>query len=291
MNRSTDLAQAPAAHTAIRLLSIRERFRTFTHALFFVLGFTTIFVLVFGLPLYAVGRVLGEYRSLLALIGAVVVILFGLSTMGVIRIPWLNYDTRRAWAGRRGWGYLSSYFIGVFFAAGWSPCIGTTLGAILTLGYAQATVTQGLALLIAYSLGLGIPFLVVGLSIDRAVRGLRQLQPHIRTIELVSGMLMIGVGLLVLVDALPASLYVLGQLIGVPLGFSWPFWLPSLRSFSAIAIQEGWYLDPGSAGALAPTALVAFAAGLLSFLSPCVLPLVPAYVSYLGGHAVQISAA
>jgi cytochrome c-type biogenesis protein len=264
-------------------LSVLERFTTFVHAVALVLGFSTIFVLVFGLPLFVVGQALGDFKSVLALIGAIVVIVFGLSTMEVIQISWLNYDTRAQWSGRRDWGYLSSYLMGMFFAAGWSPCIGTTLGAIMTMGI-NGQVNQGLPLIGAYSLGMGLPFLIVGLGVDRAARQLRKVQRHMRTIKIASGVFLILIGILVLFDALPASLAILGEaFLGAPIFFSWPFPVPSL-SLLEPGDQQRLVLRPGRddrstrwSGCRPP----AFTAGLLSFLSPCVLLLVPACVGYL----------
>lgn len=269
-----------------RPLSVPERFSTFLHAVAFVLGMSTIFVVVFGLPTYAAGQALGQYKPLLALLGGIAVIVFAVATMGLVDIPLLNYDTRKQWAGRRDWGYLSSYFMGIFFAAGWSPCIGTTLGAIMTMSYSESTVAQGLLLLAAYSLGLGMPFLLVGLGIDRAVRLLRRVQRYMGTIKIVTGVLLVVVGLIVLNDALPQAL----RLFGVAV--RWPDWLSalSLARFASMAIQNGWYLDPAGNAVVSPTLALAFGAGLLSFLSPCVLPLVPAFVGYLSGRAVQAAA-
>jgi cytochrome c-type biogenesis protein len=133
---------------------------------------------------------------------------------------------------------------------------------------------------------MGLPFLLVGLGVDRAARGLRRLQRHMRTIKVISGILLISVGLLVLVDALPQAAFMLGEMVGQPLGFSWPIWLPSLSYIASVSLQNGLYIDPGEGSLASPTALIAFFAGVLSFLSPCVLPLVPAYVSYLSGRAV-----
>ncbi len=272
--------------TMTRPLSTTERFGTFVHAVAFVLGTATIFTLVFGLPTFALGQALGQFKPLLALLGGVVVIVFGLATMGLFDIALLNYDTRKQWAGRRDWGYLSSYFMGIFFAAGWSPCIGTTLGAIMTMSYSQSTVAQGLLLLSAYSLGLGMPFLLVGLGIDRAVTLLRRIQRYMGTVKMVTGVLLIFVGLIVLNDALPQALRLAGFTV------LWPGWLSalSLSRFASLAIQQGWYLDPAGNTVMSPSLGLAFGAGLLSFLSPCVLPLVPGFIGYLSGRAVQAAA-
>lgn len=139
--------------------------------------------------------------------------------------------------------------------------IGTTLGAILTLGLRSAATGQALFLTSGYALGMAIPFLLLGLLFDRATRVVHRLRPHLRQIEIISGLLRIGMGVLLLTDQL--------------------FWS------SVWAQRNGWYLDAGLARAATPTHFIAIFAGLLSFLSPCVRPLVPAYLGYLGGRAVE----
>jgi cytochrome c-type biogenesis protein len=187
---------------------------------------------------------------------------FGLSTLGVLRIPWLNYDTRPQFTGQGPGGLASSGLMGMFFAAGWSPCIGTTLGAILTLGLSQETAGQAMLLTTGYALGLGLPFLAMGLMLDRATTLVRRMGRHMRLVEIVSGVFLIGIGLLMVTNRL---------------------------TYLAIWSQRaGLYLDlTSAAGAAAPSYFLAIAAGLLSFLSPCVLPLVPAYLGYLSGRVVR----
>lgn len=239
------------------------RMATFLHAALFVLGFSTVFVVGWGGAATLLGQVFYDFRTELALIGGVIVVVFGLSTLGVLKIPWLNYDTRPQWSGRSRSGLVSSGLMGVFFAAGWSPCIGATLGAILTLGLSQQTAGQAMVLTSGYALGLGLPFLLMGLLLDRATTFVRRMGRYLRKIEIASGLFLIAIGLLMITNR--------------------------LTLFAIWAQQSGLYLDLTSAeGAAAnPTYLIAIAAGLLSFLSPCVLPLVPAYLGYLSGHAVR----
>ena len=151
--------------------------------------------------------------------------------------------------------------MGMFFSAGWTPCIGPTLGAILALGYSTATISQGAFLLSGYSLGLGIPFVLFALALDRASGLLRSLKRHIRTIQLMNGALLILIGFALLTK----QLAVIAQ------------W----------AQENNLYLEAGSLGGTTPTFFIAILAGLLSFLSPCVLPLVPAYVFYLTGRTLS----
>ena len=242
--------------------SISRRYTTFLHAILFVLGFSSVFVVGWGGAATVFGRLFGEYKQLIARVGGVVVILFGLATLGVIKIPWMAYysDTRPQWHANKQNMAISSLLMGVVFAAGWTPCVGTTLGAILTLGFAQDTAGQAMVLASGYALGLAIPFLLIGLGMNRAVNALRRLRPHMRKIQIASGIFLIAIGIMLVTNRL--------TLIAI--------W----------AQQNGLYLDLPLGGTSSPTYLIAVMAGLLSFLSPCVLPLVPAYVGFLSGQAL-----
>ena len=167
-------------------------------------------------------------------------------------------DTRADWGRRRGTGYVPSFLMGMFFSAGWTPCIGPTLGAILALGYSTATISQGTFLLSGYSLGLGIPFVLFALALDRASGLLRSLKRHMRMIQLMNGVLLMLIGFALLTK--------------------------QLAIIARWAQENNLYLEAGFLGWTTPTFFIAILAGLLSFLSPCVLPLVPAYVFYLTGR-------
>ena len=122
-----------SSETTIPLIPSQvERLKIFFHALLFVLGFSLVFIIGWGGSATALGQVFGEYKRTVAQIGGVIVIMFGLATLEVIRIPWFYADTRAQYSGQRG-TYGGSALMGIFFAAGWSPCIGATLGAILTM--------------------------------------------------------------------------------------------------------------------------------------------------------------
>lgn len=231
------------------------------HALLFVLGFSLVFIVVWGGAATALGQILAFNRDLLGIIGGVVVLIFGLSILRIISIPFLNYETRSQWRPGRGGWLISSFMMGIFFAGGWTPCIGTVLGAILTLGMSQTSSSQALILSSGYALGLGIPFLALGAWTGKAVKFFARLKKHIRTIEIINGGLLIIVGLLM----------VSGQMNRIA---SW-------------TVRNGLYLDMPLGEALTPTYLVAVLAGLFSFLSPCVLPLVPAYLAYLNGQVIR----
>ena len=236
------------------------RLTLFLHAVLFVLGFSLVFVIGWGGAATALGQLFGAYKSSLGTVGGVLVIVFGLATLRVLKIPWLYYDTRPQWGAQRRSGWLASGLMGVFFAAGWTPCVGATLGAILTLGFTQQGAGQAMVLSSGYALGLGLPFLLIGLSMERAAELVHRFRRHVRKVEIASGLFLIVVGLMMLTGRI--------TLIAV--------W----------AQRNGLFLDVPLGGAVVPTYLIALLAGLFSFLSPCVLPLVPAYVGYLSGHAI-----
>jgi cytochrome c-type biogenesis protein len=178
-----------------------SRWRVLVHGVFFVLGFSTIFVAL-GATASGIGRLLFTYKSILIQVGGVIVVLFGLHTLGLVKIPFLYYDTRRHYQPRPELGFLSSALMGVFFGAGWSPCVGPTLGAILTLALSEATVEQGALLLLVYSMGLGIPFLFIALGVDRASGLLRRARRLMRVVTIVSGLFLIVLGVLLFTNRL-----------------------------------------------------------------------------------------
>ncbi len=185
--------------------------RAMPNAIAFVLGFGTIFTLL-GMTIYvAIGPLRVQHLDLLRQVGGIILILLGLNLMGILRVPrmmgtWRPLDgllNRRSGGQRRG--VLGGFTLGAIFAVGWTPCIGPTLGAILGLA-AIGTSPQVVALLVAYSLGLGIPFIALALAVDRAPAITRPLIRHGRTIELVGGALVVLIGLAILFDWL-AVLY------------------------------------------------------------------------------------
>ena len=172
-----------------------NRWVTFTHGVAFVAGFSVVFVIL-GVAVSAAGGLLFDIRNYLAKIGGLVVIIFGLHMIGVFRIPFLEYDTRLSTAPARKWGYLSSALMGVFFSAGWSPCVGPVLGTILTLAINGGSVALGAKLLSAYSAGLAIPFLVAALGIGWVTTILRRYNKVMRYVEIAMGVLMVIVGIM-----------------------------------------------------------------------------------------------
>jgi cytochrome c-type biogenesis protein len=172
-----------------------NRFITLTHGLAFVLGFSIVFIFL-GVAASVAGGLLYDLREYLAKIGGVVVIIFGLHMIGVFRIPFLEYDARVHSAPNPRWGYLSSMLLGVFFSAGWSPCVGPVLGTILTLAINGGSVALGFKLLTAYSAGLAVPFLLAALGIGWVTSTLRRYSKVMRYVEIAMGVTLVIVGVM-----------------------------------------------------------------------------------------------
>lgn len=179
----------------------RSRWLTFSHGLAFVLGFTLVFLL-FNIIAATVGGLLYGLRLWLARLGGLVVILFGLHMIGIFRIPFLEYDVRVHTQVSHRWGLLSSVLMGVFFSAGWSPCVGPVLGAILTFALNGGNLLLGTALGLAYSAGLAIPFLLAALSIGWVTLLLRRYARVMRYVEIAMGILLVIVGAMLLFGVL-----------------------------------------------------------------------------------------
>jgi len=168
------------------------------HALWFVAGFSIIFVAL-GATASALGVLLLQSQVWLARVGGIVVVLFGLYLLGVLRPGFLMRE-RKLQLARKPLGYVGSTFVGMTFGAAWTPCIGPILGAILTLAAAQASVAHGSVLLAVYSLGLAIPFVVTALLLDRFLVWFRRFRPYLAWVERITGILLILLGLLLLTD-------------------------------------------------------------------------------------------
>ncbi len=171
----------------------RKRWNTFSHGVAFVIGFSTVFILL-GVATSALGSVLSDARDWLERIGGLVVIIFGIHMTGLWRIPFLQYDTRKQSRPGQGTGYLSSFLMGVFFSAGWSPCVGPILGAILTLSLRGGSVWIGGTLLTAYSAGLAIPFLIAALGMGWVTKTLQKYGKAMHYLEIAMGVVLIIVG-------------------------------------------------------------------------------------------------
>lgn len=180
---------------------VENRWATFAHGVAFVLGFSAVFVAL-GAAASLLGAILFDLRTWIAKAGGVVVIVFGLHTMGVITIPFLDYDTRRQDRVEADLGLLSSALMGVFFSAGWAPCVGPVLGAVLTLALNSARIGQGVILLSAYSFGLAIPFLLAALGVGRVTFLMRRHTKLIRYLSVATGVVLVAVGVMLFTGTL-----------------------------------------------------------------------------------------
>ena len=180
----------------------RRRNDAFFHALSFVLGFSLVFI-VLGASVGFAGYVLRDQLPALTRVAGVLLIILGLHLTGILRIPFLyrTYAVEGMGAGQRV-GYAKSFVVGSTFSLGWTPCIGPILGSILTLAAASSTVWQGTVLLVFYSVGLGIPFLVTGLLFGTATSQLKRINRFMPIFEVVGGTLVIIVGALIFLNRL-----------------------------------------------------------------------------------------
>jgi len=237
------------------------------HATAFVFGFTLVFVIA-GATASAIGEAFAEYRTLITTVFGVIVILLGISMLGLFRLPFLQMD-KRVQIKRGGISYVGSALVGIGFAAGWSPCIGPILAAVLALASDAGTVYQAMGLLFVYSLGLAIPFLLTALLLDRALPALRRVRRFLPVIESIAGIFVIAMGVVLVTNK----------------WLMFTGWI--YATFPALAnLGTG----PETAGSAISIGAV-FVAGFVSFISPCVLPLVPVYISYLTGQSIEKLAA
>lgn len=172
-----------------------NRWETFAHGLAFVFGFSLIFVLL-GLMASGIGRLLFDLRPILSKVGGVVVILFGLHMIGILRIPFLDYDLRPQTNLDQKRGFVSSAMMGIFFSFGWSPCTGPILGAILTMVMNGGSLSQGAQLLSAYSAGLAIPFLIAAVAIGWMSGVIKRYRKIMHYTEIFMGVVLVIVGVM-----------------------------------------------------------------------------------------------
>jgi cytochrome c-type biogenesis protein len=163
-----------------------------------VAGFSVVFVAL-GASASVIGEFLVQRLPLLGKIAGVVIIIFGLHTMGVFRLGFLEVE-KRVHANRKPAGVAGAFLVGLAFAFGWTPCIGPILGTILAVAASKDTIAQGVWLLAVYSAGLGIPFLLTSLAIDRFFSASARIRKHYHAIEVASGVLLVAVGVLIFTD-------------------------------------------------------------------------------------------
>lgn len=239
-----------------------KQWQIFLNSVFFVLGFSILFALVGVLLQSVLSRVAYTVQNWLSYIGGSIIILFGLYLLGLIKINFLEQEHKLQVKRKFKYSYLTSFIFGAAFAAGWTPCVSAVLGAVLTLAVTQPS--TAFFLMLAYSLGLGLPFLLVGLFTNQAQRLISKAGKWISYGKYVFGVILIVLGILVFANQLNrvANLSFASDLI---------------IALNSTSIFAGNSLNFG----------IAFLAGLFSFLSPCVLPLIPAFLAYLASIGVK----
>ncbi len=175
------------------------RGRTLSVAVFFVLGLSTVFLLL-GLAASGLGRMLLAWQREMAIVAGAMITGFGLHFLGLLRVPFLYREARFAGPDAGG-GPFSAYLLGLAFAFGWTPCIGPVLGTILGLAAQEGSVTRGMALMGAYAIGLGLPFLLAALFLSRALGVMERLKSRMPLIEKAMGALLVVVGVMMMTGA------------------------------------------------------------------------------------------
>ena len=198
-------------------LAVRARRRTLTGALLFVAGFSAVFTTL-GATASTLGFLLASNLHVINLVGGALIVLMGLAVTGLIRIPLLHRQLRVDLT-RVGRGPAGALPLGAAFAFGWTPCVGPVLASILATAASTATVSRGALLLLAYSLGLGIPFLVLAAGIARGRTSIRWLQRHARKIEIVGGLILVAMGIAVMTGGWTV---LMSRLLGFYARLGWP---------------------------------------------------------------------
>jgi cytochrome c-type biogenesis protein len=192
----------------------QARVEILTQGLAFVLGLAIIFALL-GASASVLGRTLLQNQERLYQIGGIVVVIFGLQMLGITRIPLLARTARVADVTPNVQRtHFGAFAMGLAFGAGWTPCVGPFLAGLLGLASQQATVGAGVALLLVYALGLGIPFLLAGVAVDKSLSIMRNIRPHMLTIERCSGALLVGMGILLFTEQMTRITSMLTRVLG-----------------------------------------------------------------------------
>lgn len=175
---------------------LKDKAHTIKNALGFVLGFTIIFMLL-GAFAGTIGALLLRHTQIVNIVTGFIVVVFGLNFIGVLRIPFLNMTSRRNGKVKE-LGFFSSILFGAVFSVGWTPCVGAFLGSALMLASQQGSAMQGIIMLLAYSLGLGIPFVISAVLIDKLKSTLTFIKSHYKIINICSGSVLVIIGILMM---------------------------------------------------------------------------------------------
>ena len=173
----------------------------FFHSLSFVIGFSIVFIIL-GVGAGLIGFVISSHLTAVRQVAGSLLIVFGLFMLAALKVPWLSYERRLTPSRSATTGYLRSFLTGGIFSLAWTPCVGPILAGILALASSSGTAWQGGYLLAVYSLGLGLPFLIIGLAFDSITPLLKRIHRYSSAIYIISGLLLITVGILILTNNL-----------------------------------------------------------------------------------------
>ncbi len=182
-------------------IRLSERLYLFINSLFFVLGFSIVFIAL-GSTATLIGRVLEDYSSIISRIGGVILIIFGLHYMGLFKIKFLNFEKRFNMPGSIRSGFAGSFIFGIIFSFGWIPCVGLILSGILLLASKLDTLAGGILLLGVFSLGLGIPFILASIFISFFSKFLKRLNRHLNLVSIISGVFIVLLGIVFITDSM-----------------------------------------------------------------------------------------
>jgi len=188
-----------AGATAIERGAHTSRIPALLHSIFFVIGFSIVFVIL-GASVGLLGTAITAHTDILRIVAGSLITLMGIFLFLSFKIPWLNYEKRVNIKTSRNPGYFRSVLMGAAFALGWTPCVGPVLGAILALAWSSQNVWLGAQLLVIYSLGMGIPFIILGLAWGSIMPLWKSINRHLGLISIISGVLLIIIGLLILTN-------------------------------------------------------------------------------------------
>jgi len=176
------------------------RLKTVIHSLLFIFGFTVVFTFL-GVTASLIGNILFQFRDIIRIIGGGLIIFLGLYLAGIIKLPFLDME-KRLTLSKKPAGYLGTFFVGIVFALAWSPCVGPILGGILVYASQAETVGQGVLMLIAFSLGLGLPLFLVSLAVNFSLSLLKKIEKYLGVIHFISGLFLVIVGILLITNYL-----------------------------------------------------------------------------------------
>lgn len=182
-------------------IKLSDRIYTFLNSLLFVLGFSIIFIIL-GSTATFIGQLLKNYLPIISRIGGAILIIFGLHYVGLFKISFLNLEKRLKMPEGLKTGYLWSFLFGVIFSFGWVPCVGMILSGILLLASNMETLTQGIMLLVVFSMGLGLPLLAASIFIGFFTRILKRINKHLNIISIISGIFIILLGIIFITDSM-----------------------------------------------------------------------------------------